>query len=165
MAANHATSIGRLDEAASWLQQGMEACKGSFLLHFAFVEQAEARGQAAECGSIFTNLVDWVHSQIHGLENALQEAIKTIDVEGERYKLEAEARRRDEGAADEVEGEEREQVRKMDEERDQRKQQEREKVEPLVEELKESAALVWIKYMHFVRRTEVGHSLRLRLLR
>lgn len=155
MAANHSASVGRLDEAASLLQQGMEACTGSFLLHFAFIEQAEARGQTTECGMIFTSLVDWVHAQIHGLEDALEEAIKVINVEGERYKAEAEARRRDEGASDEIEGEEREEVRKMEEERERRRNEEREKVKPTVEELKESAALVWIKYMHFVRRTEV----------
>lgn len=155
MAANHSASVGRLDEAASLLQQGMEACTGSFLLHFAFIEQAEARGQTTECGAIFTSLVDWVHAQIHGLEDALEEAIKAIDVEGERYKAEAEARRRDEGASDEIEGEEREEVRKMEEERERRRNEEREKVKPTVEELRESAALVWIKYMHFVRRTEV----------
>jgi cleavage stimulation factor subunit 3 len=145
---------GRFDEAATWLKSGMEACTGSFLLHFAYVELGEARKQVQDCGEVLQSLVDWTYSQIDTLQTNLEESFKTLDEEIEQIKAEASARRRDEGAADIVGGEEREELRKMDEERQRRKDVEREKVRPKVEELKENASLVWIKYMHFVRRQE-----------
>lgn len=154
MAASYARQSDRLDEAANWLKSGMEACTGSFLLHFAYIEQAEARAEVQGCGEVFNSLIEWVYGQIEALQSNLDAEVKAINEEGERIKAEASARRRDEGAADVVEGEEREELRKMEEERERRREAEREKVRPKIEEMKEHASLVWIKYMHFVRRQE-----------
>lgn len=154
MAYSYCNRAGRLDESATWLKNGMEACDGSFLLHFAYIELAEARSQVQDCGEVFQSLIDWVHSQIEAMQKELDEVLSRIDEEGKRIKEEASARRRDEGAADVVEGEEREELRKLEEEREKRREFEREKVRPKVEELQEQASLVWIKYMHFVRRQE-----------
>jgi cleavage stimulation factor subunit 3 len=154
MAYVYCHKIGRLDEAATWLKSGMEACAGSYLLHFAYVELSEARSQVQDCGEVFQSLVEWTYAQIDSLQANLEESFKALDEEMEQIKAEASARRRDEGAADLIGGEEREELRKMDEERQRRKDAESEKVRPKVEELRESASLVWIKYMHFVRRQE-----------
>ncbi|UZJ53960.1 hypothetical protein CBS101457_003280 [Exobasidium rhododendri] len=154
MAASYCKRSARLEEAAIWLKNGMDACTGSFLLHFAYIEQAEARSEVKDCAEVFNALVDWAYSQIDAMNVNLDEAIRVIDEEGEQIKAEASARRRDEGAADVVVGEEREELRKMEEEWESRRELEREKVRPKVEEMKEHASLVWIKYMHFTRRQE-----------
>lgn len=128
-------------------------------MHFAFTEQGEAAGQTAECGTMFTNLLNWVHAQIESLQTQLAEKLRKIDEEGERALADAAAKRRDEGAADEnVGGDERAETRRQDEGRAARKKLEEEAAKPSIEELKEAAALVWIKYMHFVRRTEVSRE-------
>jgi cleavage stimulation factor subunit 3 len=108
---------------------------------------------------MFTNLLTWVHGQIESLQAQLGEKLRKIDEEGEKALADAAAKRRDEGAADEnVGGDERAETRRQDEGRAARKKLEEEAVKPSIEELKEAAALVWIKYMHFVRRTEVSRS-------
>lgn len=133
---------------ASWLLK-------SFLLHFAYIEQAEARSETSDCAVVFAQLLQWVHDQIDVLRAALDAKLADIDAEGTQALAEAAARRRDAGEADEnVGGEERADFRKQDEERAARKASEEAVMRPIIEELKEAASLVWIKQMHFVRRTE-----------
>ena len=97
---------------------------------------------------------NWIHTEIDKLNEQLQTKIKTIDEEAEKEKVEIAARKRDEGAADSIEGEEREELRKTEERREERRSAERERIRPKIEEMKEYASLVWIKQMHFARRTE-----------
>lgn len=154
MASVYLQRNGRDEEAVAWLRNGLEACAGSSLLTFAFVEQAEKHGQTQECGSVFNNVLEWHHGEIERIQSQSEDRIRAIDEEADRQKAEAAARKRDEGASEVIEGEEREGARKMEEQREERRQAERERVRPKIEELKEFASLVWIKYMHFVRRTE-----------
>lgn len=154
MASIYLQKCDREEEAVTWLRNGMEACAGSSLLSFAFVEQAERHSQTQGCNEIFDQLLNWIHTEIEKLNEQLEAKIKTIDEEAEREKAEVAARKRDEGAADAIEGEEREELRKMEERREERRSGERERIRPKIEEMKEYASLVWIKQMHFARRTE-----------
>lgn len=160
MAACYLESCQRYDEAQTWLKNGMEACTGSSLLCFAYVELAERQSQAQVCGGMFTELLEWIHAEIDRLHANLEHRITVINEEAERLKAAAAARKRDEGAADYVEGEEREEMRKMDEAREVQREAERESARPKIDEMKEYASLVWIKYMHFVRRTEGQRPMR-----
>ncbi|ETS59675.1 hypothetical protein PaG_06607 [Moesziomyces aphidis] len=144
-------STGRLDEAATWLKNGMEACTGSFLLHFAYVELAEARKSTGDCAGVFDGLIDSVHAKIDARHARLQRDLKQLDAEAEAAR--AQARANDDGEAD-VDGEERERERKSAEQLQARKQALQELAKPEIEALREASALVWIKYMHFLRRTE-----------
>ncbi|MCO5588091.1 hypothetical protein L7F22_042046 [Adiantum nelumboides] len=154
MASIYLQKCEREEEAVTWLRNGMEACAGSSLLSFAFIEQAERHSQTQGCNEIFEQLLNWIHTEIDKLNEHLDVKIKTIEAEAERQKAEVAARKRDEGAADAIEGEEREELRKMEERREERRIAERERVRPRIEEMKEYASLVWIKHMHFARRTE-----------
>lgn len=154
MAAQYLFTNDRVDEGLTWLRNGMDACVGSSLLTFAYIETQEAQSQTQDCGALLTQLIDWIHSEIDRLYANLNDAIQVIDADAERAKAEISARKHDEGASDFVEGEEREERRKMDEKREEQREAEREKVRPKIDEMKEYAGLVWIKYMHFVRRTE-----------
>ncbi|PWN32470.1 Suf-domain-containing protein [Meira miltonrushii] len=154
MASIYLQKCDREEEAVTWLRNGMEACAGSSLLSFAFVEQAERHSQTQGCNEIFDQLLNWIHTEIEKLNEQLEAKIKTIDEEAEREKAEVAARKRDEGAADAIEGEEREELRKMEERREERRSGERERIRPKIEEMKEYASLVWIKHMHFARRSE-----------
>lgn len=154
MASNYLQKCEREEEAVTWLRNGMEACAGSSLLSFALVEQAEQQKETKGCNEVFDQLLNWIHSEIDKLNEQLEAKIKTIDEEAERQKAEVAARKRDEGAADAIEGEEREELRKTEERREERRSAERERMRPKIEEMKEYASLVWIKSMHFARRTE-----------
>lgn len=155
LASRYLVSILRVDEAATWLKNGMEACPGSFLLHFAYAELGEARKSTSDCAAVFDGLLDHVHAQIDARQAKLQQDLKTVDLEADRTKAQAATRRANEGDGDvDVDGEERERERKAGELLQIRKQELQAAAKPEIEGLKEASALVWIKYMHFLRRTE-----------
>ncbi|CEH18866.1 suf-domain-containing protein [Ceraceosorus bombacis] len=153
MAAQYLEGAERQDDAKSWLRIGMGACPGSFLLRFAYIELCEATNETSACASVFAELLEHVHGQIEAVQEFVKSKHEKIDEEGVAAAAEAAAKRKDSGEADEnVGGDEREGIRKAEEVRTQRKKVEDENAKPVLEELKESAALVWIKQMHLVRR-------------
>ncbi|CDR98690.1 related to RNA14-component of pre-mRNA 3`-end processing factor CF I [Sporisorium scitamineum] len=155
LASRYLVCTSRAEEAATWLKNGIEACTGSFLLHFAYVELAEARKSTIDCAGIFDSLLNHVHAQIDARQAKLQQDLKSVDTEAEMAKAQAAARRTNEGDSDvDVDGEERERERKAGQQMQARKQALQAAATPEIEGLKEASALVWIKYMHFLRRTE-----------
>lgn len=155
MAAKWAEShSGSANEAVQWLKDGLEANPGSFLLSFAYVESGEARSSTADCAAVFEKLLAHVHRKIDALTANLGEALGKIDSTASEAQAQALAARRAGGDADEIEGEEREEERKRTEAREAEKEALRSATKPRIESLKEEASLVWIKWMHFVRRTE-----------
>ncbi|KAJ1045271.1 hypothetical protein NDA10_002989 [Ustilago hordei] len=155
LASRYLISTSRQDEAATWLKNAMEACTGSFLLHFAYVELAEARKATTDCAGVFDGLINQVHAKIDARQAKLQQDLKNLDTEAEMAKAQAASRRANEGDGDvDVDGEERERERKAGEQLQARKQALQRQANPEIEGLKEATALVWIKYMHFLRRTE-----------
>jgi cleavage stimulation factor subunit 3 len=154
LAANFLHRHDRIEEARQWLENGLSACPGSALLAFAIVEAGERHQQNSGSSDRFNALLDWIHKEIDQLHVQLEEKIRSVDLEAEQAKEAIRLRKNDEGATEELEGEEREEARKLEEQREQKRKAERDLVRPKVDELKEYAALVWIKYMHFIRRTE-----------
>ncbi len=155
LASRYVVSTARADEAATWLKNGMEACTGSFLLHFAYVELAEARKSTGDCAPFFDGLINHLHAQIDARQARLQQDLENVDTEAEMAKAQAASRRTNEGDGDvDVDGEERERERKAGEQVQARKQALQAAANPEIEGLKEASALVWIKFMHFLRRTE-----------
>ncbi|EST04684.1 Suppressor of forked [Kalmanozyma brasiliensis GHG001] len=155
LASRYLLSTSRGDEAATWLKNGMEACTGSFLLHFAYVELGEARKPTSDCAAVFDGLLNHIHAQIDARQAKLQQDLKNVDTEAEMAKAQAASRRTNEGDGDvDVDGEERERERKAGEQVQARKQALQAAASPEIEGLKEASALVWIKFMHFLRRTE-----------
>lgn len=155
LASRYLVSTCQQDEAAKWLKNGMEACTGSFLLHFAYVEFAEARKATTDCAAVFDGLINHIHAKIDARKAKLQQDLKNVDTEAEMAKAQAASRRANEGDGDvDVDGEERENQRKAGEQLQARKQELQRRAHPEIEGLKEASALVWIKYMHFLRRTE-----------
>ncbi|EPQ28874.1 uncharacterized protein PFL1_03676 [Pseudozyma flocculosa PF-1] len=154
MASLFLSSVDRQDEAAEWLKEGIEACPGSFLLPFAYVELCEIRKTTADCGAVFDALLEHIHAKIDARKSQLEQTLRAIDTEAELERAQAAAKRVDEGDGDvDIDGEQRELERKVDEQRQAKKAQCEEASRPEIEGLKEAAALVWIKYMHFHRRT------------
>jgi len=86
----------------------------------------------------------------------LDEKLKAIDVEAQASAEATRSKKEDEGAAQEVLGDEREALRKKEESWKKMKEDLRKEREPELEREKEKAAVVWIKWMQFVRRTEVS---------
>ncbi|SPO27518.1 related to RNA14 - component of pre-mRNA 3`-end processing factor CF I [Ustilago trichophora] len=155
LASRYLISTSRQDEAATWLKNGMEACTGSFLLHFAYVELAEARKATTDCAGVFDGLLSHIHAQIDARQTKLQQDLKNVDTEAEMAKAQAASRRAHDGDGDvDVDGEERERERQAGEQLQARKQALSAEANPEIEGLKEASSLVWIKYMHFLRRTE-----------
>ncbi|CAD6968198.1 unnamed protein product [Tilletia controversa] len=159
-ASSYCSSIGRSDEAAEWLKNGMEACPGSFLLSFAFVDLQESRKQTSECSAILDALLQDVHGKIEVRQARVQEACIAIDAEGEAARAALLEAKRKTGAVEDIVGEEREMERQQEEKRAARKRAIEEEARPEIDELKESAALIWIKHMQFLRRAEGIRSTR-----
>lgn len=153
LAARYLINTNRQDEASAWLKNGMEACTGSFLLHFAYVELCEARKSTSDCAAVFDNLISHINSQIETRQKTLAEELQAITSEIDIIRAQAASRRQGEGAAG-IDGEEREQERKAIEQVQTRKQDLQDSVAPEIEGLKEASALVCIKYMHFLRRVD-----------
>lgn len=154
MASKWAERMAQPDESLTWLKEGRQACPGSFLLSFAHLEALEGRSQTAEAAGIFESLLSHVNAKIDTLNAATQEQLAKIDATGAEARAQALAARRAGGEADEMEGEEREEERKREEAREAEKEAVQAESKPKVDALKEEASLVWIKWMHFVRRTE-----------
>ncbi|CAO1612636.1 unnamed protein product [Parajaminaea phylloscopi] len=159
MASKWSERMGNTDEALRWLQQGRKANPGSYLLSFALLELLEARQTTTtttttEAADIFDGLLSHVNAKIERLNAGTDEALAKIDAAAAQARAQALAAKRAGGEADELEGEEREEERKREEQRDAEKEALRAGDRPKVEALKEEASLVWIKWMHFVRRTE-----------
>lgn len=126
----------------------------SYLLSFAYTESCETRGATSDCSAVFEALLSHTHSQIEALESELEASLSSIDASAAAARTRVLAAKRDAGDADELEGEEREEERKLEEARDGEKEALRTTMKPRIESLKEEASLVWIRWMHFVRRTE-----------
>lgn len=154
MAANWAQKLGSGNDAMGHLRHGLKANPGSFLLTFAIVEAAEARSTTAECAPLFEDLVAHISSRIDTIKEGMEEAFSKIDAAGAEARAQALAARRAGGDADEMEGEEREEERKREEARDAKKAALRSQLTPRIDAYREEASLVFIKWMHFVRRTE-----------
>ncbi|KAE8226512.1 hypothetical protein CF319_g912 [Tilletia indica] len=153
-ASSYYSGIGRSDEAVEWLKNGMEACPGSFLLSFAFVDLQESRKQTSECSAILDALLLDVHGKIEARQAKVQEACSAIDAEGEALRAALLEAKRKTGAVEDIVGEERELERQQEEKRSARKKAIEEEARPEIDELKESSALIWIKHMQFLRRAE-----------
>lgn len=153
LASRYLIGQNRQDEAATWLKNGMDACTGSFLLNFAYVELCEARKSTADCAAVFDSLISHIYSQIETRQKSLTEDLMAISSEVDLIRAQAASRRQGDGAA-EIDGEEREQERKAIEQVQTRKQELQDSVAPEIEGLKEASALVCIKYMHFLRRVD-----------
>lgn len=131
------------------------------MLDFAYIDLGESRKSTSDCASTFDNLLSTVHSQIDRKLSELASALSAIDEAAAAERAAAEAKKADEGDADvEMDGEKREGERKNEEARQKKKEEVKTQAKPEIDELKEAAALVWIKYMQFLRRTEVSGSSR-----
>ncbi|KAK0563174.1 mRNA 3'-end-processing protein rna14 [Tilletia horrida] len=157
-ASSYCASIHKSEEAVEWLRNGMEACPGSFLLTFAFVDLQESRRQTSECSAKLDVLLQDVHSKIEARQAKVTDACAAIDAEGEAARAAAIEAKRKTGAVEDVAGEEREMERQQEEKRTARKTAIEEAARPAIDELKESAALIWIKHMQFLRRTEIWEA-------
>lgn len=134
----------------------MTSFLSSFLLHFAYTDIKETQKENAECPPVFESLINVVHSRVSRLQSSLDSALSVIDAEAEATAAASRAKKDDEGAAQDVLGDEREQLRKKEESWKLRKEILMRDRNPEIEKEKEKASLVWIKWMQFVRRTEVS---------
>ncbi|KAK0536636.1 mRNA 3'-end-processing protein rna14 [Tilletia horrida] len=159
-ASSYCASVGRSDEAVEWLRDGMKACPGSFLLSFAFVDLQEGRKQTSECSSVLDALLQVVHSKIDNRLADVAAQCAAIDAEGTAARAALLEAKRKTGAVEDLAGEERELERQQEEKRTERKRVIEAEARPETDELKESAALIWIKHMQFLRRTEGIRSTR-----
>jgi len=159
-ASSYCSSVGRADEAVEWLKNGMEACPGSFLLSFAYVDLQESRKQTGDCSAILEALLDEVDTKIARREAAVADIKQSIDAEGQAARAALLEANRKTGAVEDLAGDEREIERQQEEKRKERKEAVDADAKPEIDELKESAALIWIKHMQFLRRTEGIRSTR-----
>ncbi|WFD33538.1 mRNA 3'-end-processing protein rna14 [Malassezia cuniculi] len=157
MASKYCASVRR-PEAGQWLRSGIAACPWSFLLHFAFAEQAQAEGQYAEGTAVLDALVEYVGRQIDSRLAALAQRHAQVDTEIAAAKAKAIQRLQQLDSApdddDEPAGALADVDRSMNAQRAERKEQLDKEAAPELDEWRAAAAQLWIKYMHFVRRAE-----------
>ena len=148
------TSVDSTQEALEWLEKGLKLCAGSFLLAFARIEHAEKTKQTEPCAAIFEKLLESVHARIDARRADSDAQIAAIEAEIASSEAALRGKKAAEGADEAMEGDERERLRRQNEGRQQRKKAIEEEAKANIEEMKEEAALVWIKQMQFLRRTE-----------
>ncbi|KDN40098.1 Suf-domain-containing protein [Tilletiaria anomala UBC 951] len=147
-------SVGQTSEATAWLEKGLESCPGSFLLSFALIDHHERNKQTSACGPIFDNLIEHAQQRIETRRKEADVLLAGIDAETEAAQNAVKARKVAQGAGEELEGEEKELLRKQDEGRQEKKKAIEAQVSEDIEKMKEEASLIWIKQMQFLRRTE-----------
>ncbi len=141
-------------EALKWLEQGLEHCPDSFLLSFARVEHGEKAKATQGCAAVFEKLIEQIHSKIDARQGEVDAAVAALDAQTAAAEAAVRAQKAAQGEDDALEGDEREALRRADEGRQQQKKALQAEARSEVARLKEEAALVWIKQMQFLRRTE-----------
>ncbi|KAH7921985.1 Suf-domain-containing protein [Leucogyrophana mollusca] len=75
-------SVGKQEDAVNILKAGMEANPTSFLLHFAYAEQIEARGDHTEVIATFDKLLDKLRIDLEALEARANSANSSFSSDG-----------------------------------------------------------------------------------
>ncbi|KAH7918139.1 Suf-domain-containing protein [Leucogyrophana mollusca] len=75
-------SVGKQEDAVNILKAGMEANPTSFLLHFAYAEQMEVRGEHAEVIATFDKLLDKLRIDLEALEACANSANSSFSPDG-----------------------------------------------------------------------------------
>lgn len=153
MAAAYAKAQDKQDEAINFYKAGMEANPTSLLLHYAYAELEESKGQNEECHKVYNGLIERLQAEIESTTTAMQTEIKEALEEKERVEAQEKAMRNqnmmqnnddDDEVSVEVRNQEKESIKRAIMES---------KTEHL-NELKRLAASVWIMQMRFARRAE-----------
>ena len=152
MAASYAKKVEKTDEATTFYKAGMEANPTSLLVHYAYIESEEGKGNFEECHKVYNALVERIQAEIEFVNTATKTEINEALAEKARLEAqEKEARNQNQNMDDtDIIGED---VRI----------QERENIKKAIEdsragesdELKRLGANVWIMQMRFARRAEV----------
>lgn len=152
MAAQYARKTEKPDEASTFLKAGMQANPTSLLLHYAYVELAETKGNTQECHQVYNGLIEQFQKEIDSLNASIATEIQQALDEKAKVEEEEKATLRSQGQVKSEEDEKDEGVRAR----------ERESITKAITdskasalgELKRLAANVWIMQMRFARRAE-----------
>jgi cleavage stimulation factor subunit 3 len=159
---------GRLDEAGAYLKTGVDAnprrlveklnisrclspdfaCSPSFLLTFAYAEHEESKKNNAAAHAAYERLIAEHGASIDKLKVSIEKEVE--QAKGPEIPV-------DENEEDiEMVGAGPSETRKKQMERDARGQAVRDRRAVEVEDLTTAAGVIWVMYMRFVRRAEVG---------
>ena len=157
LAASYAKKVEKSDEATAFYKGGMDANPLSLLIHYAYIESEEGKGNFEECHKVYNALVERLQSEIETVNTATKTEINEALAEKARLEAQEKEARSQNMDDEDIIGEdvriqERENIKKAIE--DSRAGD--------LEELKRLGANVWIMQMRFARRAEV--SLRLVIL-
>ncbi|KZP00685.1 Suf-domain-containing protein [Calocera viscosa TUFC12733] len=139
MAYNYLVANGKVDDGAALLRSGCEACRTSFLLHFAAAELEESRRSYPAAHALFNSLIGNLGVQLGQLK-------QSIDAEAEG----ARGPPVDPSALGELS----EDFRKATEEREERGARVWARRGRELEDLKAGMQVAWIMLMRFARRSE-----------
>lgn len=148
MAASYAKKAEKPEEATAFFKAGMEANPTSLLIHYAYIESEEGKGNFEECHRVYNGLVERIQTEIEAVQTATKTEVS--EALAEKARLEVQEKEARNGADDmdvigeDVRIQERENIQKAIEESRQSQ----------LEELKRLGANVWIMQMRFARRAE-----------
>lgn len=154
MAAAYAKKAEKPDEATAFYKAGLEANPTSLLVHYAYIESEEGKGNLEECHKVYNGLIERIQAEIENVNTATKTEVKeALDEKARLDAQEKEAITQNMDDADvvgeDVRIQERENIQKAIE--DGRKGK--------LDELKRLGANVWIMQMRFARRAEVCRCL------
>ena len=152
MAAGYAKKGEKLDDATTYQKAGMEANPTSLLLHYAYIESEEGKGNLEECHKVYNGLLERLSVEIDKVNAAAQAEVQEALEEKARIETQEKTLKMQDGIMDEG-----------DEVGEDVRMQERESISKAildgkaeqVDELKRLGANVWIMQMRFARRAEV----------
>jgi len=144
-AASYHLSNGRTEEGAAFLKAGVAACPDSFLLTFALAEIEEDRKNYVECHNIFQALIKILDTEIEQLTE--QVAAEVEVARGPAIPLASDP---------DFDNTEDSDVGRLVREREERGKLVQERRGKDIEEVKTALGVVWVMYMRFARRAEVG---------
>ncbi|KZT55980.1 Suf-domain-containing protein [Calocera cornea HHB12733] len=140
MAYSYLVANGKVDEGAALLRQGCDACRTSFLLHFAAAELEESRRALPAAHALFNTLITNLSAQLAQLK-------QSIDAEAEAARGPA----IDSASAGQELSED---LRKATEEREERGARVWARRGRELDDLKAAMQVAWIMLMRFARRAE-----------
>lgn len=156
MASQYQGKIGKQDEARTLLRSGLGANPTSLLLASALADLEEAKQDYPAVYKIYDNLIELFKTRFAEIDSAIEKEIENA--------VEAYDRQNEQEAQDETKGDDErdETVQKRTQEKDQIKASIRAKRADDIDDIRQSAASVWIAEMRFARRAEVMTSVFLR---
>lgn len=119
------------------------------MLTFAYTELCETQRQLDDARQAFDSLLEH-------LEKNIEKHTATAQAEIEKIQKEADEERANMNLSDDIDGEVREQLRARDRQIKKEQDEVENKMKEKIDALSRACSLVWICYMRFARRTEVG---------